>query len=162
METQGFVSRSSDLPKCRCLPPSLLRDTLSSRVCRQGSTALELDGARNTKIQTGSGRELRNTLRPVWLFVLSQMLMSLEGVLARPYISGGIGLHGKSQPSTVRVLLQHYRVVSFVLQLVIRLFWQFTREVRYIHELSLTLEHSMPISSPAASGLTGTSLHPHQ
>jgi len=29
-----------------------------------------------------------------------------------------------------------------------------TREVRYIHKLSLTLEHSMPISSPAASGLT--------
>ena len=29
-----------------------------------------------------------------------------------------------------------------------------TREVRYIHELSLTLELSMPISSPAALGLT--------
>ena len=29
-----------------------------------------------------------------------------------------------------------------------------TREVRYIHELSLTLEHSMPISSPATPGLT--------
>ena len=29
-----------------------------------------------------------------------------------------------------------------------------TREVRYIHELSLTLEYSMPISSPAAPGLT--------
>ena len=29
-----------------------------------------------------------------------------------------------------------------------------TREVRFIQELSLTLEHSMPISSPAASGLT--------
>ena len=28
------------------------------------------------------------------------------------------------------------------------------REVRYILELSLTLEHSMPISSPAAPGLT--------
>ena len=28
------------------------------------------------------------------------------------------------------------------------------REVRYIHKLSLTLEHSMPISSPAAPGLT--------
>jgi hypothetical protein len=55
---------------CRCLPPSLLRDTLGSRVCRWGSTALELDGARNTKIYTGSGRELRNTLRPVWWFVL--------------------------------------------------------------------------------------------
>ena len=30
-----------------------------------------------------------------------------------------------------------------------------TREVRYIYELSLTLEHFMPISSPAAPGLTG-------
>ena len=29
-----------------------------------------------------------------------------------------------------------------------------TREVRYIHELSLTLEHSMTISSPAVPGLT--------
>ena len=29
-----------------------------------------------------------------------------------------------------------------------------TREVRYIHELSLTLEYSMPISSPAVPGLT--------
>ena len=27
-----------------------------------------------------------------------------------------------------------------------------TREIRYIHELSLILEHSMPISSPAAPG----------
>ena len=26
--------------------------------------------------------------------------------------------------------------------------------VRYIHELSLTLEHSMPMSSPTAPGLT--------
>ena len=29
-----------------------------------------------------------------------------------------------------------------------------TKEVRYIHKLSLTLEHSMPISIPAAPGLT--------
>ena len=29
-----------------------------------------------------------------------------------------------------------------------------TREVRYIHKLSLSLEHSMPISSPATPGLT--------
>ena len=28
--------------------------------------------------------------------------------------------------------------------------WVVTREVRYIHELSLTLKHSMLISSPAA------------
>ena len=33
--------------------------------------------------------------------------------------------------------------------------WIVTREVRYIHELSLTLEHSMSVSSPAAPGLTG-------
>ena len=32
--------------------------------------------------------------------------------------------------------------------------WVVTREVRYIHELSLTLEYSMPINSPAALGLT--------
>ena len=29
-----------------------------------------------------------------------------------------------------------------------------TKEVRYFHDLSLTLEHSIPISSPAAPGLT--------
>jgi hypothetical protein len=29
-----------------------------------------------------------------------------------------------------------------------------TTEVRYIYELSLTLEHSMPVCSPAAPGLT--------
>ena len=29
-----------------------------------------------------------------------------------------------------------------------------TKDVRYIHELSLTLAYSMPISSPAAPGLT--------
>ena len=40
-----------------------------------------------------------------------------------------------------------------VLQLVLRLFGKL-QEVRYIHELSLILEHSMSISSPAAPGLT--------
>ena len=30
-----------------------------------------------------------------------------------------------------------------------------TKKVRYIHELSLTLEHSMSVSSPAAPGLRG-------
>ena len=34
------------------------------------------------------------------------------------------------------------------------LIWVVTKEVRYIHKLSLTLEHSMPISSPATPGLT--------
>ena len=36
---------------CRCLPPSLLRDTLSSsRIVGRDRLALELDGARNTRI----------------------------------------------------------------------------------------------------------------
>ena len=34
----------------RCLPSSLLRDTLSSRIVGRDRLALELDGARNTKI----------------------------------------------------------------------------------------------------------------
>ena len=33
-----------------------------------------------------------------------------------------------------------------------------TKEVRYIHELFLTLEHSMSISSPAVPGLTSPGL----
>ena len=49
-----FADELAESPTWRasywCLPPSLLRDTLSSKVCRWGSTALELDGARNTKI----------------------------------------------------------------------------------------------------------------
>ena len=35
-----------------------------------------------------------------------------------------------------------------------------TEEVRYIHELSLTLEHSMPVSSPAVLGLTSAVVPP--
>ena len=79
--------------------------------------------------------------------------MSFEGVPARPYISGGIGLHGKSYLSTVGVLLQHDWVVFFTTasSTPIRVV---TKEVRYIHALSLTLELSMPMSSLAALGLT--------
>jgi len=32
--------------------------------------------------------------------------------------------------------------------------WVVTKKIRYIHELSLTLEHSISISSPAVPGLT--------
>ena len=154
METQGFISRSSDLPKCRCLPPSLLRDTLSSRVCRQGSTALELDGTRNTNIQTGSGRELRNTLRPVWLFVLPQVLMMFRGGPCPPlYIRGDkitwkvLAEYSWSPTTTQQGSFLCTAASSTPIQVV-------TRGVRYIHELSLILEHSMSISSPAVPGLT--------
>ena len=50
-----FVGELSESPtwraSCRCLPPSLLRDTLSSsRIVGRDRLALELDGARNTRI----------------------------------------------------------------------------------------------------------------
>ena len=35
---------------CRCLPPSLLRDTLSSRIIGRDRLVLKLDGALNTRI----------------------------------------------------------------------------------------------------------------
>ena len=35
---------------CQCLPPSLLMDTLSSRIVGRDRLALEFDGARNTRI----------------------------------------------------------------------------------------------------------------
>jgi len=80
--------------------------------------------------------------------------MSLEGVPARPYIFWGDRV-------TWKVLAEYCwsptttRSGSFlVLQLVLRLIQVVTKEVRYIHELSFTLEHSTPVSSPAAPGLT--------
>ena len=79
-----------------------------------------------------------------------------RGSLPALIYPGGTGLHGKSYPSTVGVLLQHNRVVYFVLQLVLRQLKVVTKEVRYIHDLLLTLEYSMPISSPAVPGLTSS------
>ena len=80
--------------------------------------------------------------------------MCFEGVLARPYIFRGHRI-------TWKVLAQYSwsptttQSGSFlVLQLVLHFIRVVTREVRYIHELSLTPEYSMPISSPAAPGLT--------
>ena len=78
----------------------------------------------------------------------------LEGVPARPYISGGGGR------VTWKVLAEYSwnptttQSDSFLCiagsSMPMRVV---TKEVRYIYELSLTLEHSMPISSPAAPGL---------
>ena len=74
----------------------------------------------------------------------------LEGVYARPYISGGDRVTWKVlaeyswSHTTARSGSFIYTAASSTpIQVV-------TREVRYIHELSLTLEHSMPINSPAA------------
>ena len=78
----------------------------------------------------------------------------LEGVPARPYISGGDRVTWKVlaeyiwNPTTTQSGSFLCTAASPTpIQVV-------TREIRYLHELSLTLEHSMPISSPAAPGLT--------
>ena len=78
--------------------------------------------------------------------------MSFEGVPARPYISEGTWLHGKvldeyswSPTTTQSDSFLCTTASSTPIRVVIR-------DVRYIQELSLTLEHSMPISNPAAPG----------
>ena len=82
------------------------------------------------------------------------MLIYFEGVPALPYIFRGDRVIWKVlaeyswSPTTTRSGSFLCTVASATPIRVV------TREVRYIHELSLTLEHSMPISSPAAPGLT--------
>ena len=79
----------------------------------------------------------------------------LEGVPARPYISGGdriiwevLAEYSWSPTTTQSGSFLCTAASSTPI-------WVVIREVRYIHELSLTLEHFMAISSPAAPGLTG-------
>ena len=78
----------------------------------------------------------------------------LDGVPARPYISGGDRVTWKVlaeyswSPTTTESGSFLCTVASSTPIRVV------TKEIRYIHELSLTLEHSMFVSSPAASGLT--------
>ena len=78
----------------------------------------------------------------------------LEGVPARPYISGGGRVTWKvlaeySWSPTTTLSGSFLCTVASSTPI-----WAVTKEERYIHELSLTLEHSMPVSSPAAPGLT--------
>ena len=78
----------------------------------------------------------------------------LEGVPARPYISGGdrvtwkvLAEYSWSPTTTQSSSFLCIAASSMPIRLV-------TKVVRYIHELSLTLEYSMSISSPAVPGLT--------
>ena len=78
----------------------------------------------------------------------------LEGVPARPYISGGdrvtckvIAEYSWSPTTTQSGSFLCAAASSTPIRVV-------TKEVRYIHDLSHTLEYSMPINSPAALGLT--------
>src|SRR6185437_2207594 len=68
-----FVGEFAESPtwraSYRCLPPSLLRDTLSSRVCRWGSTIWNSMVHETQRFRQVRAASLRNTLRPVW-FVL--------------------------------------------------------------------------------------------
>ena len=80
--------------------------------------------------------------------------MSFEGVPVRPYISGGDRVTWKVlaeyswSPTTIQ---SGSFLCTAASPTPIRVV---TREVRYIHELSLILEHSMSVSSPIAPGLT--------
>ena len=85
---------------------------------------------------------MRNTLRPVWWFVYIRGDRVTWKVLAEyswspTTIQSGSFLRTAASSTPNRIV---------------------TREVRYIPELSLTLEHSMPISSPATPGLTPSHL----
>ena len=80
--------------------------------------------------------------------------MCFEGVPARPYISGGdrvtwkaLAEYSWSHTSTRSGSFLYTAASSTPIRAI-------TREVRYIHEPSLTLEHSMPINSPTFPGLT--------
>src|SRR6185503_17363541 len=80
--------------------------------------------------------------------------MSPEGVPTRPYIFGGARV-------TWKVLAEYSwsptttQSGSFLCTAASSTpIWVVTEDVRYIHDLSLTLEHSMPISRLAAPGLT--------
>ena len=80
--------------------------------------------------------------------------MCFEGVPARPYISGGdrftwkvLAEHCWSPTTTRSCSLLCTAASSTPIRVV-------TTEVKYIHELSLTVEHSIPVSSPAAPDLT--------
>ena len=79
--------------------------------------------------------------------------MCFEGVPARPYISGDrftwkVLAEYSWSPTTAR---SGSFLCSAASPMPIRVV---TREVRYIHVLSLILEHSMPINCPATLGLT--------
>ena len=80
--------------------------------------------------------------------------MCFEGVPARPYIFGGDRFTWKVlaeyswSPTTARSGSFLYIATSSTP------IWIVTKEVRYIHELSLTLEYFMSIISPTAPGLT--------
>ena len=77
----------------------------------------------------------------------------LEGVPARLYIFGGtvtwkvLAKYSWSPATTQSGSFLCTTACSTPIRIV-------TKDVRYIHELSLTLKHSTPVSIPAASGLT--------
>ena len=76
-----------------------------------------------------------------------------RGVPARPYISGGdrvtwnVLAEYSWSPTTTQSGSFICTAASFMPIRVV------TKEIRYIYELSLTLEYSMPVSSPAVPDL---------
>ena len=107
-------------------------------------------------------QQLRNTLRPVWWFVLPLVLMIVwRGSLpALIYPGDRVTWKVLAEYSWNPITTQSGSFFCIAASSTpIRVV---TEEVRYIYELSLTLEHSMPISSPAAPGLTPCALIWHK
>ena len=139
--------------QCRCLPPNLLRDTLSSRIVGRDRLLW------NSMVQgTQRFRQVRaaSCVIPMSCVVVCIALgVDVFGGGPCPplYIWGDrvtwkvLAEYSWSPTTTQSDSFLCTATSSTPIRIVIR-------EVRYIHELFLTLEHSMPISSPDAPGLT--------
>ena len=103
-------------PICQCFTSKLSEVYPEEIDCRQGLAEIRMRWCKEHKDLDRFRPPERNTLCPVWLFVLPQRLMTgcicFGGVPACPYIVWGTGLYGKSQSSTTRVPLQRGRIVS--------------------------------------------------
>ena len=96
---------------------------------------------------------LRNTLHPMWFVLPSVLMIVWRGSLPALIYPGDkvtwkVLAEYSCSPTTTQSGSFLCTVAS---SMPIRIV---TKEVRYIHELSVTLEHSMSINSPAIPGLT--------
>ena len=80
--------------------------------CKQGVVRSGTRWCKQHKVQTGSDRELRNTLHPVWWFVLSEVSICFREVPVRTYIAWRIGLYETlyryELRNTSRILLKQF------------------------------------------------------
>ena len=82
---------------CRCFTVGFSEGYPEESGCRQGLAGIRTRWCKEHKDLDRFRPPERNMLRPVWWFVLPQVLFDvLEGSLPALIYSGGTGLHGKS------------------------------------------------------------------